>query len=193
MSSTINVLRSRATVALLLSCGLTTASFAQVRPMRPDTTMKHPAGMHEGPAMAAMMASPHHALSMAYRDNLLTFAQILRTNVTRSRMVSPTLARPATLEIRRNFDQMKLQHDSYMTSMGTPMAADTSKGGMMRDMQAHVSAIEMHLGALETEVAKATPDATLVIDHTAQIIKQCDGMMPTKAGKVGMRPRKNMR
>ena len=44
-------------------------------------------------------------------------------------------------------------------------------------MQKGMDAIGMHLSMLETEVALATPDATKVAEHTAEILKLCEGMM----------------
>ena len=187
---------TRSVVALLCISAAATVASAQVKPIMHDTAMKHaPAmAMPRGDGMAAMMAGPHHALAVAYRDNLATFARALNGNVTRTHAVSLELARPATVEMRRSFDQMKQHHHAQMSTMGTqmttPMPRDSSMSRMMRDMESHVAALDTHLTALEAEVQGSAPSAARVIEHTAEILKQCDGMMPMRGGSgvKGRRP-----
>ena len=45
-------------------------------------------------------------------------------------------------------------------------------------MEKHVASIGTHLSLLETEVALTSPDATKVAEHTAEILKLCEAMMP---------------
>ena len=237
-------------VTALCCCISAGAIHAQVRPMGDSTKMPMPPTA-PGTAMAGMMMGPHQILAMAYGESLAGFARALNQDVTRSHAVNLELARPATTEMRRNYDQMKVHHDAHMTkgamamgpavsrdsAMGhsaamprpamsrdsamrkptamkrdstsrTPMAMpstanatrdaamtrdsamarsagmprDTAMAGMAREMDKGVAAIGMHLGLLETEVALATPDATKVAEHTAEILKLCESMSPNRAG-----------
>jgi hypothetical protein len=176
-----------ATVAILSVSAFAGALSAQVKPIVRDTALTHaPAmAMPRANGMAAMTAGPHHALAAAYRDNLAIFARALNTDVNRTHAVNADLARPATVEMRRSFDQMKQHHQAQMSSMGTqmtmPMPRDSAASGMMRNMESHVAALGMHLTALEAEVQGSAPSAAKVTEHTAEILKQCEGMMPMPA------------
>jgi hypothetical protein len=83
--------------------------------------------------MSGMLEEPHHVLAMAYRDNLVTFARALRTQVTQSKSVNVDLARPAVSEMRRSFDQMKQHHQAQMAMMGDQ--AKPAMSGMMQQME----------------------------------------------------------
>ncbi len=171
---------------LLLSGNATTGSAQGTKPMG-DTTHKHqPAmapktGMPGMQEMAGMPHGPHHMLAMAYRDNLVTFAHALHSDVTRSKTVNLELARPAVAEMRRSFDQMRQHHQAQMSTMTSEMKS--SMAGMMQDMEKHVTALGEHLTALETEIQASAPAPAKVSEHTAEILKLCEGMMkmPAKA------------
>src|ERR1035438_3275245 len=90
----------------------------------------HRQGMPEMPGMSGMMSGPHHVLAMAYRENLITFARALQTQVAQSKIVDLDLARPATAEMRRSFDQMNLHHKAHMAMMGDQQMPDTKAAGM---------------------------------------------------------------
>ncbi len=58
----------------------------------------------------------------------------------------------------------------------------------MGDMQAQMTAIESHLGMLETEVRGSAPNAAKVAEHAAEILKLCDSRMRSpgdSSGKMG--------
>ncbi len=59
----------------------------------------------------------------------------------------------------------------------------SSMPGEMNDMQTHLAALGAHLTALETEMQAGTPAPAKVSEHTAEILKLCEGMMrmPAKA------------
>lgn len=120
---------------LLLAIAHAPASGAQVRPTIRDTSVKPRSAMPASHGMAGMMAGPHHALAMAYGENLATFARALNVDASRSNVVNLELARPATAEMRRSFDQMKVHHQAQMSTVGTtmrmPMTKD-SAGAMTR-------------------------------------------------------------
>ena len=165
--------------------------------------------------MQGMMAGPHHALAMAYGENLATFARVVHADASRSNMVSTELARPATAEMRRSFDQMKAHHQAQMSTVGTtmrmPMAIDSAAAMMrparpdamvpkpmptptrndsmqpmkMGDMQAQLTAIESHLGMLETEVRGSSPNAVKVAEHASEILKLYESRMRSPADSAG--------
>lgn len=254
-----SAVRLSTTVAALTYCMIAVSVRAQVRPMGDTTKTPGMAGM-PGSGMTGMMMTmgPHQALAMAYGESLTAFTRALDRDVARSHMVDLELARPATVEMRRSFDQMKAHHAAQMSSTGMPMASamtrdtamahatalpprpamsrdsamkrssamsrdsakarssrmpgsvatkpdaamirdsamarsastiprDTTMRGMAgmpgmsmgsTDMQKGMDAIGMHLAMLETEVALAAPDAAKVAEHTAEILKLCEGMMP---------------
>ncbi len=81
---------------------------------------------------AKMMSGPHHALAMAYGESLATFARALNADASQSQAVNVDLARPATIEMRRSFDQMTVHHQAQMANMSMamrmPMIADSAAG-----------------------------------------------------------------
>jgi hypothetical protein len=188
---------------------------AQVRPTSRDTTMKHSGAMPTGSGMSGMMAGPHHALAMAYGESLSAFARAANVDASRSNIVNLELARPATAEMRRSFDQMKVHHQAQMSTVGTtmrmpmtrdsaagmsragrpdsmkpkpmpmPMRTDSGPTKMMGDMQAQMTTIETHLGMLEAELNATAPSAAKVIEHTAALQKVCGTMMRMPADTSG--------
>ncbi len=167
----------------VLFSGLATPGSAQGAKPMGDTTHKHPSAMAHKTGMsgmASMPEGPHHVLAMAYGTTLATFAHALHDNVVRSKKVDPDVAGPAVTEMRRSFDQMKEHHQAMMSSMSDQMK--TSMKGMMQDLDNHLTALAAHLTELEAELHGATPAAAKVTEHTAEILKQCDGMMKM-AGK----------
>ena len=192
------------TLPLLLAFVNAPAVGAQAR----DTSMKHPAAMPHSNGMGGMMSGPHHALAMAYGENLAAFARAVNVDAKRSNMVNVELARPATAEMRRSFDQMKTHHQAQMAAAGSmtmdssAMSRSARRDSMMKksmpnhsaqmmkmdDMQAHMTSIETHLGMLESEVAANSPNATKVVAHTAEILKACASAMRmpmNSSGRMG--------
>ena len=200
---------------LLVAMMNTRLAGAQVRPIVRDTTGQRSGATPAPAGMQGMMAGPHHALAMAYGENLATFARAVHADASRSNMVSTELARPATAEMRRSFDQMKAHHQAQMSTVGTtmrmPMAKDSAAAMMrparpdamapkpmptppradsmqpmkMGDMQTQMTAIESHLGMLETEVRGSSPNAAKVAEHAAEILKLCESRMRSPADSAG--------
>ncbi|MBC7844262.1 MAG: hypothetical protein H7099_18265 [Gemmatimonadaceae bacterium] len=247
--------------ALMAMCAVvaTASVHAQVRPTADSTKSPMPMAM-AGAGASGMTMGPHQALAMAYGESLTSFARALSQDVTRSHAVNIELARPATTEMRRAYDQMKVHHSAQTSSTAMPMTSSMTKdSGMARsataprstaamtrdsamtragatrdsimgrpspmkrdsamvkpttmpstanatrdpamtrdsaggrstsmprdatmppmagDMEKNVASIGTHLSMLETEVALATPDATKVAEHAAEILKLCEAMMP---------------
>lgn len=248
---------TRTAFAALIACVATASVSAQVRPTIDSTKSTMPMPMPAA-GMSGMTMGPHMALAMAYGENLTTFARALSQDVTRSHAVNLDLARPATTEMRRAYDQMKIHHSAQTSSTGAPMASmtrdsamgrsaatprptvtrdsamtrpsmtkrdsaltkptsmpatasatrdaamtrdsaggrsmsmprDAAMAGMAGDMEKTVAAIGTHLAMLETEVALASPDATKVAEHTAEILKLCEAMTPGRGtGASGYTPK----
>jgi len=157
-------------LAILMSSAAATGTAQGTMPMSTKMPM-HQEGMKD---MPGMMDGPHHVLAMAYRDNLTTFAKALQGQVTKSKSVNLDLARPATAEMRRSFDQMKEHHQAQVSMMGdhpTPAMMDTKQ-----HMETHLTAVNEHLTELEAELNAAAPDPMKVAEHTSMILKHCAGM-----------------
>ena len=141
-----------ASVALPALFGMAYASLAgaQVRPTVADTAPSRMGATRMTDSSGAMMTGPHHALAMAYGESLATFARAVNGDASRSQTVNVELAKPATIEMRRSFEQMKVHHTAQMGSMSAmmqkPMTAD-SAGGMMRSARRDSMARPMPAGS----------------------------------------------
>jgi hypothetical protein len=139
-------------VSLPLLFGMAYASLAnaQVRPAVPDTMPIRTGAMLMADGVGAMMTGPHHALAMAYGESLATFARVMNGDASRSQMVNVELAKPATIEMRRSFEQMKVHHTAQMGSMSAimqkPLAAD-SAAAMMRSARRDSLTMPMQAGS----------------------------------------------
>jgi len=125
----------RVALPLLLALAQVARAGAQVKPTAPDTTQPR-AGAPPMASRAAMMSGPHHVLAMAYGESVVIFARALNADASHSQTVNVELARPATIEMRRSFDQMKTHRAAQMATTGmamrAPMLADSAAGMAMR-------------------------------------------------------------
>ena len=169
--------------------GMATTGMAQTGKPAPAAMPQHQDAMKAKPGMGGMMTGPHHALAMAYRDNLATFTRAVQRQASGAKTIDLDLARPAVVEMRRSFDQMRLHHQAQMSMMGDDMKAkmgedmkhptsETKKPmiAMMQQMETHVTALKEHLSALESEVNASVPSPKSVSTHTAEILKHCAAM-----------------
>jgi uncharacterized protein YbjT (DUF2867 family) len=122
---------------------------------------------------------------MAYRDNIATFARALRGEGTHPKTVDLDLARPAVVEMRRSFDQMKQHHQAQMTVMSGH--SDSAMSRMKQQMETHLTGLGEHLTALEAEVNGNAPDSMKVSEHVNAILVQCAGMSE-RPGKAKPHP-----
>lgn len=170
-----SMIAAAAMLATILTFGTAATGMAQTPTPAHDKMPKHQvgkAGMKDMHDMSGMMAGPHHVLAMAYRDNLVTFARALQGQVIRAKTVDLDMARPATAEMTRSFDQMKEHHVAQMKMMGEqkkPMPA-------MQQHEAQLASLDEHLTALRAEVNLGTPDPKKVSGHTTEILKHCARM-----------------
>ena len=164
-----------------LVSGATTSGMAQAPKPSPGKMPQHQEAMKGMQDTSGMMGEPQHVLAMAYRDNVVTFAQALGGQVKQAKAVNLDLARPAVAEMRRSFDLIQQYHQAHMTMMRDH--PNPAMSGAMQEMETHLSALGEHLTALESEVNASTPDPKKVWEQTAEILKQCGGMsaMPAKA------------
>ena len=173
-------------LALLMSAGAST-SMAQTTKTAPGKMPQHQEGkkdmkgMQGMHGMHGMMGGPHHVLAMAYRDNLATFAKALQGQVTRTKSVNLDMARPAVSEMRRSYDQIREHHQAQMKMMGDH--TESPMPGNMKHMETHLTSLDEHLSALESEIGASMPDYRKVMEHTTEILKKGAGMsvMPAKA------------
>lgn len=168
-----------ATALMLLLSGAATIASAQTPAPTPGKMPDHRQGMPEMPGMSGMMSGPHHVLAMAYRENLITFARALQTQVAQSTIVDLELARPAVAEMRRSFDQMNPHHKAQMAMMGDMKMGEHTNTPMataMQAMETHLTALDEHLTALESEVNASAPAPANVSRHVAEILKHCAEM-----------------
>ncbi len=195
-----------ALLALPLS-GTVTTAMAQTGTPTTMSMPSHQADMKAKPGMGDMMSGPHHALAMAYRDNLTTFTRAVQRQAAGAKTIDLDLARPAVVEMRRSFDQMQLHHKAQMSMMSDNMKSMTGDDmkhptsttmkpmkpmmAMMLEMETHVTALAEHLTALESEVNASVPLPKSVSAHTAEILKHCAGMsgMPAKAKPAALKPK----
>ena len=167
-------------LSAILTAAFATTAVAQT-PSPSHGKMSHERGsMKEMKGMGGMMEGPHHALAMAYGENLATFARALQGHVNRSKSVDLDLAKPAVAEMVRSIDQMKEHHAAQMKMMGDqrqPMA------GMEQQHDTQLASLSEHLTALQSEVNLSTPDPRKVAAHTGEILKQC-ARMSKMSGKA---------
>ena len=167
MTKTISMRLSVAAVAVFLAGGAWDIAVAQAPNPKPHIHQHAQQGMT---CMADGMGGPHHAMSMAHRSNLSTFARTLQEQVEQSKTVDLEMARPAVAEMRRSFDATTQHHQAHMALMA---ARDSTKSRMMAHMDSAMASVGEHLAALEAEVNGPKPDPAKVIEHTTAILHQC--------------------
>lgn len=124
--------------------------------------------------MAAMHKTPHHAVMMAYRQNVLTFAKTLRDMTKAGKLEDVGLARNAFAEIKRSMDQMDKMHQSHMGKMSVEKQ-DMMKP-MMEKMKAENAVVQEHFFALEKALQAELPVALEVNKHAAALVLQLEKM-----------------
>jgi alpha-L-fucosidase len=124
--------------------------------------------------MSAMMNEPHHALAMAYMQNIGTFAKTLHDQAEGSSPLNAQFARSAVAEIRRSFDEMEKHHGEHMKMMSDEMR--TKMAEMMKTMEMHHAMLKDAVIALEKDVAADQPDSKQVAADSASILEHLDKM-----------------
>lgn len=139
-----------------------------------------------------MMAhEPHHALAMAYHQNLAAFAKALHDQTAGASSVNVEFARAAVTEMRRSFDQMKEHHQEHMQTMSAEM--HTKMSAMMPQMETHQTELNTQLMALEQEVQAGTPDAKKVATLAASVNAHLDAMSKMHQGSKGSKMKMKMK
>ncbi len=188
--ATLNFSPAVTTATWLALCvsGVPAVGLAQTPTPPPTKPHEQHQGMKGMSGMSAIMAEPHHALVMAYRDNVVTFGRALQDRLTPGKAVNLELARPAVGEMRRGFEQMRNHQQAHLATMGAP--ADSTMLAMKQRMETHLVATGEHLSALETALAAAVPNPVRVKEHTTAILKECAAMSATsdEPGKSSMPP-----
>ena len=124
--------------------------------------------------MSSMMSEPHHALAMAYMENIGTFAKTLHNQAEGSSPLNAKFARAAVAEIKRSLDQMEEHHSEHMKMMSEEMRSHMA--AMMKDMETHRSMLKNEVSALEKDVRAEQPDSKQVAADSAKVLKHLDEM-----------------
>jgi len=124
--------------------------------------------------MSSMMSEPHHALAMAYMENIGTFAKTLHNQAEGSSPLNAKFARAAVAEIKRSLDQMEEHHSEHMKMMSEEMRSHMA--AMMKDMEVHHSGLKAAVSALEKDVRADQPDSRQVAADSADVLKHLDAM-----------------
>ena len=135
--------------------------------------------------MSSMMNEPHHALAMAYMENIGTFAKALHNQAERSSALDASFARAAVAEMRRSLDQMEEHHGEHMKMMSEEMRAHMAP--MMKDMEMHRSMLKDAVSALEKDVKADQPDSKQVAADSATLLKHLDEMSKMHDDKKAMK------
>lgn len=124
--------------------------------------------------MAAMMKSPHHAVMMAHRQNVLTFAKTLRDMTAGGKLEDVDLARNAFAEVKHSMEKMD---DIHKTQMGKMSAEKLEMmKPMMEKMMAENMPVKEHFLALEMAFEADQPDAPEINKHAAALVLQLEKM-----------------
>lgn len=129
--------------------------------------------------MAEMHKSPHHAVMMAYRHNVLMFAKTLRDMAQAGKLEDVDLARTAFAEIKQSMAKMEEVHQAHMGKMSAEKRAMMKP--MMEKMQAQQALVKEHILELEKALQMVAPDAREVEKHAAALVSQLEKM--DKSGK----------
>jgi len=124
--------------------------------------------------MTSMMNEPHHALAMAFMQNIGTFAKTLHTQTEGSSPLDAKFARAAVAEIKRSFDQMEEHHGEHMKTMSAEMRSHMAT--MMKDMEMHRTMLKDAVSALEKDVRADRPDSKQIAADSDEILKHLDEM-----------------
>jgi hypothetical protein len=133
--------------------------------------------------MSSMMNEPHHALAMAYMQNIGTFAKALHNQAEGSSPLNAKFARDAVAEIKRSLDQMEEHHGEHMKMMSEEMHSHMA--AMMKDMEMHRSVLKDAVSALEKDVRADQLDSKQVAADSANILKNLDEMSKMHDDKKG--------
>ena len=150
------------TMAVLFSVGI---AAAQDDKMMKKGDMDMMAQMHKG---------AHHAVMMAYRQNVLTFAKTLRDMAKGDKLEDAELARGAFAEIKRGMEKMDGIHQAHLNKMSAEMREKMKP--MMEKMQADQALVKEHILALEKALQAGAPDAREVEKHASELVAQLEKM-----------------
>jgi hypothetical protein len=131
--------------------------------------------------MSSIMNEPHHALAMAYMQNLGTFAKTLLTQTEGSSPMDAKFARAAVAEMKRSLDQMDEHHGEHMKTMSAEMRSHMA--AMMKDMETHRTMLKDAVSALEKDVRADHPDSKQIAADSDKILKHLDEMSKMQNNK----------
>ena len=181
-----------ATILMALSLGAFSAmaAIAQTKKVQSKSATQGKKEMSHDHMMMDMANEPHHALAMAYHQNLATFAKSLQEQTAGANSVNVEFARAAVAGMRGSFDQMKQQQQEHMQTMSAEM--HTKMSGMMQQMETHQNELNTQLTALEQEVQSATPDAKKVTTLATSVSTHLDAMTKMHQDSQGSKMKMKM-
>lgn len=124
--------------------------------------------------MTVMQKSPHHAMMMAHRQNVLTFARALRDMAKDGKFEDVELARGALVEIKRGMEKMDEIQQAHMGQISVEMREKMKP--MMEKMQAEKAATREHVLALEKALVTDSRNPLEVEKHAAALVLQLEKM-----------------
>lgn len=142
--------------------------------------------------MKEIMADPNHALAMAYRKNLLSFAKALKMAATQGDTVSPQVAQTAVGEMKRSADLLEKQHSAVLSSL--PEEKRSRLGDLPKLMDQHLVDVKAGIRNLE-KLAKADPvPSKALMDVLQKLSAACEADMHGMRmdGPHGMMPHHDM-
>lgn len=161
------------TLGVLTTVGATTQHTDATKPgMKAKMDMSHD--------HMKMANGPHHALAMAYHQNLAAFAKALHEQTMAADPLNLEFARAAVSEMRRSFDQMKQHHQDHMKGMNGDEHAKMA--GMMEKMGTRQAEMNTQLTNLEQEIRASKADSKKVSALANQLHKQLGDMAKMHEG-----------
>lgn len=141
--------------------------------------------------MSSMMKEPHHALAMAYMQNMGTFARTLHNQAEGTSPLDAKFARAAVAEIKRSLDQMDEHHRAHMKTMSEEMRSHMA--AMMKDRETHRAMLKDAVNALEKAVGADQPDSKQIAADSANVLKHLDEMSKMHDDKKGKKMKMSVR
>ncbi len=172
-----------AVIALMVFGGMTAFAQNKTRHQNADQTASAQTGkkgqewLHNGILkvdMSAMMNEPHHVLTMAFLQNVQTFAKALNEQAQGGNQLSADFARAAVSEISRSFDEARSHHQEHVKTMspGSP-----SRMSGMGDMDMRDSKLKEAIRTLEKDVENYTLSSKQIAADCADVLKHLDEML----------------
>lgn len=169
-------MRSKTTILAALSLVAVGAMAATAQPASPPTKASAQGMSH---SKMAMTNGPHHALAMAYHENMLTFIRVVQGHTTSAAPVDVAFTRAAVDEMQRSLGLMKQHHQDHLKTLSEEMR--TAASGMVQEMETHQAELGVQLSAMEEELKASIPDAKKLTTLATSVHTHLDAMSKMKS------------